>query len=227
MTTHPHGTKLAYLHNPCRCRPCTTAWNVYQQKLKLRHARGQVWADPDDYRDVLTDLLDRWGASPTAIYRATGVKWDQVTRLHEGGNVHVEVASRLDGLTIDDLDDGTKVSADRAREILDKLEGTGVSRHRIATSLGWGSWPSADYPTSRKVTLGLVRRLGALLDDVTRPRCETCGGDPMPGGARQCADCFARGSWPSRSEMDLISRREQDAARKRAQRAARRRKVAA
>lgn len=221
-STYEHGNWLRY-DEGCRCDPCRTAWRVYQGTLELRHLRGEVWADPDEYRTIVGGYCDTWGVTVTAIRKAAGLHHSTINHLL-GGNrhVHEDVASRLRDLTLDDFPAGTFVGAELAWEQLDRLDAAGVGRPEIASTLGWSRWPSGSYPNSRRVKLWFVRALTEMADEITRPRCETCGDDPMPGGARQCARCFSRATWPSRSDMDLIARREQDRLRKRAERAARR-----
>lgn len=221
---YPHGTYLSYQHRPCSCHPCTTAWNVYRQQLQLRHNRGQVWADLDHYRKLLAPFR-RAGVSPTAIYRATGLRPASVRSLmHATGRVRLSSAQAVDELTWDDLDDSTRVDADLMRKAMTRLRDRGVSWQQMADTLGWVAWPHGGYPRGPRVNLGLVRRLERLAGIEAHGwpvvPCEDCGAEPLAGG-RWCLDCFNVRSLPqSRRELEVAANRRVAAERKRRERSA-------
>ncbi|HEY7822661.1 MAG TPA: hypothetical protein VIG24_07515, partial [Acidimicrobiia bacterium] len=101
---YPCGTYLAYRHNPCRCSECTSAWTMYDAKRRIRHERGEVWADMGRYRRILAPFI-RAGVGQTAIARAVGSDHNggtAVRKIMEGrGRVGTETARRFDGLTWD------------------------------------------------------------------------------------------------------------------------------
>lgn len=226
VARHEHGTYLAYLHDQCKCQPCTTAWNVYQQRLKSRHARGEVWADPARYRRLLAPFRTA-GVSPTALFRATKVRPATARALMEGKRVRAQYAAKVDGVTWDDIDDRTLVHAALFRDLFAELTGRGLTGQAIADILGWSAWPGGDYPTEgTRVNLRLVRLLeraagrtdhGAPSD----PRCVECTAEAW-GGGLYCRRCFQARTLPQTpAEVELAARRERERTAQRRRRAVR------
>lgn len=219
---YPHGTYLAYQHRPCDCRPCTTAWSVYRQKLILRHRSGEVWADMDHYRTLLAPYADA-GVAPTAIARACGVSPKSAHLLigARDGRVRAATAAKVDGFGWDSLDDSAKVDAKMLRHELSRMTRRGATDSHLAATLGWSNWPTG-YPHCAKAQLGVVRRARMAADmypHIPSETCDTGGCDgPTPLWLRWCQRCVSARATPSRSELDGAVRRRRDRDRQRAYR---------
>jgi hypothetical protein len=186
--TRTHGDYLTYIHDRCRCDDCRTAWNVYNQGVKLRHQRGEtVSVDRAVVRAHILDLQDRYGATTMAIARAAGYGNNSVVRnaldATKTRPVPASAARRILAVTYEALPDDALVSADLALEQLDRLRAHGVIHAAIARRLGWTGWPGASWPRNR-VQAGTVRTLRAYADELDA-RCEDCD-QPSWGGGRWC-----------------------------------------
>lgn len=193
MTTnsYPHGSYRRYCDG-CRCQPCKIANNIYKQRLLSRRRRGEVISIPRPrVRRHLQQLLDH-GATVHGIATAAGIHADSVwAALDETITrpIPARPARKLLAVSIDSLPDSALVDAKFAHDVIDQLLAAGETRNKLATKvMGWGSWPGLDYPANR-VTLGVVRKLRAHLEQVTRERCETCDAEPWAGG-RWCRSCY-------------------------------------
>lgn len=219
-----HGHYLGYITDGCRCEDCTRAWNVYRQRsdlLRLRNRHRLV--DPTAAVAIADEKAQAWGVTTPRVLEAAGMHLQGAHELINGNQKRMDRAhaAAVDHVTLHDLDPATWMDAAPVRDLRDTImERTGRSTHQLAEDLG----VSRELLRFRgdRCRVGTWQALTAEMDRLDRPRCETCGDDPMPGGARQCARCFSRATWPSRSDMDLTARREQDRLRKRAERAARR-----
>lgn len=222
-----HGHYLGYINDGCRADCCRRAWSIYMESLRLRHLRGECYADPSPARPAVDALRDV-GVSWTRIAEAAGITLVELRKAAAGDPVRPETVGRLQGLTLDHIDGAAWVDGGRARALVAVLHEHGWTCTQVAGALGWSS-PTlpAGWPHSR-VTLRLVRRLQAAVDEVTAPRCVDCGGEPLPGGFARCLPCFQAATLPqTRSEIEDAARRRDAAARRRRQRAAAARTVAA
>lgn len=216
---YPHGTYLAYQHRPCRCRSCTNAWALYAQRLKLRHDRGQVWADLDHYRTVLAPIVAA-GVAPSAIAHAAGIGQATAQRLVgvRDGRVRADTAAKVDGFTLDDLDDSTFVDAALLRREVARMRRHGATNPQLAARLGWSSWPGDDYPANvGQAQLGTVRRARLAADmwpHAPSETCEDCDAD-TPLWLRWCRPCGDRRTLPQKPRELEDARRRREARRRR------------
>lgn len=190
---HPEPHWHCYTACRCRCRGCTTAINVYKQQLKSRHTREVVSVDRQVVADHVRDLQRRYGITLRGIARSAGYGNDSTVRNALDPSitrpVPARAAMRLLAVGWETIADDALVDGRLASDLLDGLLEAGVARHTVARRLGWSGWPGDHAWPSRRVRMGAVRTLQALLDEQTAPRCESCDRPPLAGG-RWCLPCF-------------------------------------
>lgn len=187
-----HGDYLTYIHERCRCRRCTTAWNVYNQRVKLRHLSGEtVSVDRAVVRDHIRRLMSRYGATSQGIARAAGYGNNSVVKAAldttKTRPVPATAARRILAVDYDTLPDDALVASRLAHEQIERCRAAGASNAAIGRSLGWSGWPGDGWPKER-LQVGLVRRLQAFADEL-ESRCEDCDRPAWQDG-RWCWDHF-------------------------------------
>lgn len=183
-----HGNYLTYIHHRCRCDHCRTAWNVWNQRNKLRHQRGEtVSVDRAVVRAHILDLQDRYGATAGGIAKAAGYGNNQAIRnaldATKTRPVPASAARRIMSVEWATLPDTALVWARFALEHIDRIHAAGGTNADVARRLGWTGWPGNRWPRDR-VRIGHVRVLQAYADDLDG-RCEDCD-QPGWGGGRWC-----------------------------------------
>lgn len=192
MTSHPHGSHLRYFGG-CRCDRCRAGNAAYKARLELRHARGQVWADPDPVAEHLRPLVDL-GIGPSAIGAAAGVYYRVVSRVLDGHPIRPSSAEQLQTVTLDDIAPSARMDGRHLQQLVDELRDTGMSLQDIAAQAwGWTEW----QPVPRQVLVGRYRDTVALHARVCRigVACQDCGAEPMAAG-RWCWPCYRAHAQP-------------------------------
>lgn len=139
---HPHGNRVRYVIDKCRCRRCRDAASQYQRQLNRRHAYGQdVYVDAQPAR-VHVQSLQVWGMGWKRIAHTAGVHTSVVWKLLYGAPTrNMGPSKRIRKTTADallavrlDLADGALVDATGARRRLQAL-----------ATLGWSIQALADH----------------------------------------------------------------------------------
>jgi len=138
-----HGTRVKYVQERCRCKPCTEANTVYQRGLD-RENRARAYGfdveprliDATPSRERLL-LLRRNGIGLRTVEKLTGI--DRKTALQiisgETKRVRPDTYDLIMSITYDDRPGGTLIPAGPTWQLLNKLIKAGHTRTAIATAI--------------------------------------------------------------------------------------------
>lgn len=155
-----HGTRAKYVHEQCRCQECRRATAEYEKRGVRRNAYGlSPWVDAEPVRRHVRSLMSSGpgrndGVSWKRIAEAAGVEESTVSRLLYGRGtsrtrakgdreyrapsrrLHKDSAERLLALKTIPLAGGALTSARPTWHMIDELTGFGITRARIARTIG-------------------------------------------------------------------------------------------
>jgi hypothetical protein len=190
--TYQHGDYLRYRNDGCRCTPCTDANTLQTKRYKLRKARGVATGDLVAVKRHIAGLVEQ-GATKHAIATAAGVHFSVIYPIADEQPAYVsrDVADAILAVTFDDLPDTARINAGPTLALVDEIT-RHISKKELGRRLGW----KAFAPVGRKrVLVATAKRVRAIHEDVTRPRCESCGAPPLAEG-RWCLRCFQQHANP-------------------------------
>lgn len=81
---HPHGNRVRYVIDKCRCRPCRDAASAYQRDLDRRHLYGRTIYVPADRARAHVRALQDQGMGWKRVARAAGIDTSVMWKLLYG-----------------------------------------------------------------------------------------------------------------------------------------------
>lgn len=181
MSTRAHGTKTKYVHDRCRCQPCTTAAREYERWRRRQRAYGRTaYVDADPVRAHLA-ALSAQGLGYRRAAEIAGLAPSAVGKLLYGQpvlgrapskRVRERTAAALLAVRADlrVLGDNTLVPAVGPRRRLQALVAIGWPQRELAGRIGvhasnLGAILASTDPTVRASTARAAERLYAELWD--------------------------------------------------------------
>ena len=138
-----HGTRAKYVHDSCRCKPCTNANADYQRELdRERTARAIGYDIPERLIDATPTrqhilVLRRNGIGARTITELTGLNRKTVREIADGTTrmVRPDTVDLIMSISYDDRPGATLVPAGPTWQLLNKLIKAGYTRTAIATAI--------------------------------------------------------------------------------------------
>jgi len=183
-THHPHGNRVRYVIDKCRCRPCRDAASKYQRDLNRRHMYGKVsYVPADPARDHVRNLQAQ-GMGWKRIARAAGIDCSVMWKLLYGdpsrpqapsSRIRPATEAKILGVTLN-LAGGAKVDSTGTTRRIQALVAVGWSQSKIAARLGVTPANFTALAHGRRgVTTARAKAVAALYDqlwDQTPPHTE-------------------------------------------------------
>ena len=141
---HPHGNRVRYVIDKCRCRPCRDAARAYEQARSRARAYGKVSYVSADPARAHVRALQAQGMGWQRIARHAGISCSVMWKLLYGDRSRPQVPSKrirsateaaILGVTLD-LGDAACVDGTGTRRRLQALVAVGWPRSQIATRIG-------------------------------------------------------------------------------------------
>ena len=141
---HPHGDRVRYVIDKCRCRPCRDVASKYQRDLDRRHAYGKVTYVPADPARAHVQALQAQGMGWKRVARQAGLNNSTMWKLLYGDpsrpqapSKRIRPATETKILTVTlDLAGAVDVPSLGTRRRIQALVATGWSQSKIAERLG-------------------------------------------------------------------------------------------
>lgn len=141
---HPHGNRVRYVIDKCRCRPCRDAAAAYTRDLKRRHLYGKVTYVPADPAREHVRALQAQGMGWKRVARAAGIDCSVMWKLLYGDPSRPQAPSKrirpkteaaILAVTLD-LASVASVPGVGTRRRLQALVAIGWSQAKLAGRLG-------------------------------------------------------------------------------------------
>lgn len=141
---HQHGTHATYVHDRCRCHPCSAANRTYEKTRLRKHAYGRFndWTPASPVRLHILILM-RAGVGLKRIAAVSGCSTGALTKIVYGyqgrppsRRVHVRTANRILAVGIDQHAPGAKVPILGSTRRVQALTAIGYSASAVAQRVG-------------------------------------------------------------------------------------------
>jgi transcriptional regulator with XRE-family HTH domain len=179
---HPHGDRVRYVIDKCRCRPCRDAASAYQRDLERRHLYGKVtYVNADPARAHVASLQAQgmgWKRIAHAADIDTSVMWkliygDSTRNMAPSKRIRPATETAILSVTLD-LAGGAKIDSIGTTRRIQALVAIGWSQSKIAARLGVTPANFLGLAHGRTgVTAGRAKDVADLYDqlwDQTPPR---------------------------------------------------------
>jgi len=152
---YPHGDRLKYAIEACRCEACRAAEAAYKRRNRRRKAYGGdywPWVNAERAREHIRWLMASSagatnGVGVDRIAALTGVSRSTMQNLLYGERrhgyysgpsrqIHRETEAKLLSVSRTDLADGATVDAGSTWELIECLKAYGIPYYRINAALG-------------------------------------------------------------------------------------------
>lgn len=141
---HPHGNRVRYVIDKCRCRPCRDSAAAYTRDLARRHLYGKVtYVNADPARAHVQSLQEQ-GMGWKRIARQAGIDtsilWkllygDSTRNMSPSKRIRPATEAKILAVTLD-LAGGAKIDSTGTARRIQALVAIGWSQSKIAARLG-------------------------------------------------------------------------------------------
>lgn len=168
---YPHGHRLRYTYNKCRCKECTTANTTYDLKRRQRKAAGiETMVDATRSREHV-EWLAKQGMGFKGAARAAGLYPSVLSRLLYGSphvgrpptrRVRPETERKILAVTPDQATGYVRISSKKALHMIEELKSCNVSGRRIRVALGYSKGGSIAFERYDRMTARNIEKIESL-----------------------------------------------------------------